>query len=122
MKVGFVSLGCSKNLVDTEMCIGLLKEKKMEIVNDPKEAEIIIVNTCGFIEQAKEEAINTLFEMAEYKNIGKCKYLIAIGCLVKRYKNELIKSMPEVDLFIGTDEYDSLWENILIALPYSLMI
>ena len=112
MNVGFVSLGCSKNLVDTEMCIGLLKEKEFNIVNDPGEADIIIVNTCGFIESAKEEAINTLFEMAEYKEKGRCKYLIGIGCLVKRYKEELIKSMPEVDLFISTDEYDELWEKI----------
>ena len=112
MNVGFVSLGCSKNLVDTEMCIGLLKEKEFNIVNDPEEADIIIVNTCGFIESAKEEAINTLFEMAEYKKIGKCKYLVAIGCLVKRYKEELEKSMPEVDLFISTDEYDDFWDKV----------
>ena len=106
MNVGFVSLGCSKNLVDTEMCIGLLKDKNLNIVNNPEEADMIIVNTCGFIESAKEEAINTLFEMAEYKKLGKCKYLVAIGCLVKRYKEDLEKSMPEVDLFISTDEYD----------------
>lgn len=112
MNVGFVSLGCSKNLVDTEMCIGLLKDKKINIVNNPEEADMIIVNTCGFIESAKEEAINTLFEMAEYKKIGKCKYLVAIGCLVKRYKEELEKSMPEVDLFISTDEYDDFWDKI----------
>ncbi len=118
MNVGFVSLGCSKNLVDTEMCIGLLKEKKMNIVNNPESADIIIVNTCGFIETAKEEAINTLFEMAEYKNSGKCKYLIAMGCLVKRYKEDLIKSMPEVDLFISTDEYEIIWQKINDLIKY----
>lgn len=118
MNVGFVSLGCSKNLVDTEMCIGLLKERKMNIVNNPEEADMIIVNTCGFIESAKEEAINTLFEMAEYKINGKCKYLVAIGCLVKRYKEDLEKSMPEVDLFISTDEYDSLWKKINELVSY----
>ena len=112
MKVGFVSLGCSKNLVDTEMCIGLLKDKEINIVNNPEDADMIIVNTCGFIESAKEEAINTLFEMAEYKKTGKCKYLVAIGCLVKRYKEDLEKSMPEVDLFISTDEYDKFWDKI----------
>ena len=112
MNVGFVSLGCSKNLVDTEMCIGLLKDKNLNIVNNPEEADMIIVNTCGFIESAKEEAINTLFEMAEYKKLGKCKYLVAIGCLVKRYKEELEKSMPEVDLFISTDEYEHFWKKI----------
>ena len=112
MKVGFVSLGCSKNLVDTEMCIGLFKKEKFEIVNDPKEAEIIVVNTCGFIESAKQEAINTLLEMAEYKNSAKCKYLIAMGCLVQRYKKDLEKSMPEVDLFLSLDEYDNMWNTI----------
>lgn len=112
MKVGFVSLGCSKNLVDTEMCIGLFKKEKFEIVNNPEEAEIIVVNTCGFIESAKEEAINTLFEMAEYKEKAKCKYLIAMGCLVQRYKKELEKSMPEVDLFLSLDEYENMWNKI----------
>ena len=112
MKVGFVSLGCSKNLVDTEMTIGLFKKENFEIVNDPKEAEIIVVNTCGFIESAKVEAINTLFDMAEYKTEGKCKYLIAMGCLVQRYKEELKKEMPEVDLFVSIDEYNEFWSLI----------
>ena len=113
MKVGFVSLGCSKNLVDTEMCIGLFKKENFEIVNDPKDAEMIIINTCGFIESAKEEAINCMLEMAEYKTTGKCKYLVAMGCLVQRYKEDLIKALPEVDLFISIDEYDNYWEKIL---------
>ena len=112
MNVGFISLGCSKNLVDTEMMIGLFKESGFKIVNDPKEAEIIVVNTCGFIESAKEEAINTLLEMAEYKN-GKCKYLVATGCMVERYKNELQKELPEVDLFIKFSEYSTFWKQIM---------
>lgn len=91
MKVGFISLGCSKNLVDTEMTIGLFKEHQYDIVNDTNEAEIIVVNTCGFIESAKQEAINTILEMAEYKTKGSCKYLIAMGCLVERYEKELKK-------------------------------
>ena len=111
MKVGFVSLGCSKNLVDTEMMIGLFKKNNYEIVNNPKEAEIIVINTCGFIESAKEEAINTILEMAEYKKEN-CKYLIVTGCLVERYKEDLIKSLPEVDLFVKFSEYNSLWEQI----------
>ena len=111
MNVGFVSLGCSKNLLDTEMTIGLFKNKKFNIVNDPANADIIVVNTCGFIESAKEEAINTLLEMAEYKN-DKCKYLIAMGCLVERYKDELEKAIPEVDLFIKYSEYEDIWEQI----------
>ena len=89
MNIGFISLGCSKNLVDTEMFIGMFKKGKFNIVNNPKDADIIIVNTCGFIESAKEEAINTILEMAGFKENGKCKFLIATGCLVKRYKKEL---------------------------------
>ncbi len=106
-----MSLGCSKNLVDTEMMVGLFKKNKYEIVNNPEEAEVIVINTCGFIEQAKEEAINTILEMAEYKK-NKCKVLIVTGCLVERYKDELIKEMPEVDLFIKFSEYDSFWKQI----------
>lgn len=112
MKVGFVHLGCSKNLVDTEMVIGMFKKNKYEIVQDAKQAEILVINTCGFIESAKEEAINTILEMAQYKENGNCKYLIAIGCLVQRYKKELQQSLPEVDLFVSIDEYDDLWNKI----------
>ena len=111
MKVGFISLGCSKNLVDTEMCIGLLKNKGLTIVNNENEAEMIIINTCGFIETAKEEAINTILEMAEYKK-KKCKYLVVMGCLVQRYKKELEKEIPEVDLFISIDEYNNISQKI----------
>lgn len=111
MNVGFISLGCSKNLVDTELAIGVFKNKKYNIVNDPQKADIIVINTCGFIESAKEEAINTILEMAEYKN-DKCKYLIAMGCLVERYKEELEKVLPEVDLFIKFSEYDSMGKMI----------
>ena len=111
MKVGFVSLGCSKNLVDTEKTIGIFKANGYEIVADPKEAEAIVINTCGFIEKAKEEAINTILEMAEYKK-KKCKFLIVMGCLVERYKEELIKAIPEVDLFVKYSEYNTLWQQI----------
>ena len=111
MKIGFVSLGCSKNLVDTEKLIGIFKTNEYEIVNEPKEAEAIVINTCGFIESAKEEAINTILEMAEYKK-KKCKYLIVMGCLVERYKEELEKALPEVDLFVKYSEYNSLWKQI----------
>lgn len=111
MKVGFISLGCSKNLVDTEIAIGILKNHNMEIVNNPEEAEMIIVNTCGFIDPAKEEAINTILEMAEYKN-KKCKYLVAMGCLVQRYTEDLKKAIPEVDLWIRFDSYERFWNQI----------
>lgn len=115
MKIGFVSLGCSKNLVDTEKTIGIFKANNYEIVSNPEKADIIVINTCGFIESAKEEAINTILEMAEYKKKN-CKYLIAMGCLVERYKDELEKAIPEVDLFIKYSEYNSLWEKIQILL------
>ena len=94
------------------MCIGLLKKEKFEIVNDATTAEIIIINTCGFIESAKEEAINCILEMAELKQTGNCKYLIVMGCLVQRYKADLEKSIPEVDLFVSIDEYDNMWDKI----------
>ena len=111
MNVGFISLGCSKNLIDTEVAIGLFKNNNYKIVNNPDEADILVVNTCGFIESAKEEAINTILEMAEYKK-KKCKYLIAMGCLVQRYYDDLVKLLPEVDLFVKIDEYNKLWDKI----------
>ena len=111
MNVGFVSLGCSKNLIDTEVMIGKFKNNQYKIVNNPKEAEIIVINTCGFIEQAKEEAINTILEMAEFKK-KRCKYLIVMGCLVQRYYDELITALPEVDLFVRIDEYENFWNKI----------
>lgn len=111
MKIGFISLGCTKNLVDTEMMIGIFKNHDFTIVNDPQEASIILINTCGFIESAKEEAINTILEMAEYKK-KKCQYLIVTGCLVQRYQEELTKAIPEVDLFINCKNYEVFWKKI----------
>ena len=103
MKIGMVSLGCPKNLVDSEVMLGLIREKQLEITNDPAEADLIIVNTCGFIESAKEESINTVLQMAEYKQDGSCQYLVMTGCLGQRYADELFESMPEVDAIVGTD-------------------
>ena len=111
MNVGFISLGCSKNLIDTEAVIGEFKEHKFTIVNDASKADIIVVNTCGFIDSAKEEAIKTILEMADYKQ-KRCKYLIAMGCLVQRYYEDLKKAIPELDLWIKLDEYDHLWDKI----------
>lgn len=111
MNVGFVHLGCSKNLVDTEMAIGLFKENGYKIVNNEEEADVLVINTCGFIGPAKEEAINTILEMAEYKK-KRCKYLIVMGCLVERYKEELSKAIPEVDLWIKYSSYSTIWEQI----------
>ena len=111
MNVGFISLGCSKNLVDTEMTIGLFKNHNYNIVTTPVNADVIVINTCGFIASAKEEAINTILEMANYKK-NRCKYLIVMGCLVQRYKEDLEKAIPEVDLWIKYNEYNTIWEQI----------
>ena len=109
--LGVISLGCSKNLVDTEMAIGLMKENGFQIVTKPEEADVLLINTCGFIESAKEEAIDTILEMAEYKK-KRCKTLIVMGCLVQRYKEELQKAIPEVDLWIRFQDYDTFWEQV----------
>ncbi|MCD8198855.1 MAG: 30S ribosomal protein S12 methylthiotransferase RimO [Phascolarctobacterium sp.] len=103
MKLGLVSLGCPKNLVDSEVMLGILAKKQLIITNNPAEAEIIIINTCGFIESAKEESINNILEMGEYKNTGCCKYLIVTGCLGQRYAKELFDSIAEVDAVVGTE-------------------
>lgn len=108
MKIGMVSLGCPKNLVDSEVMLGLIREKQLEITNNPEDADIIIVNTCGFIESAKEESINTVLQMAEYKQTGSCKYLIMTGCLGQRYADELFESMPEIDAIVGTDSFTDI--------------
>lgn len=110
MNVGLVTLGCTKNQVDSEMILGAFKSQGFNIVNQVEDADIIVVNTCGFIQSAKEEAIDTILEMADYKEIGKCKALIVTGCLAKRYKSQIIESMPEVDLVIGVDEYENISE------------
>lgn len=111
-KVGMVSLGCDKNRVDSELILGSIN-KFYEITNDPKEAEIIIVNTCGFIESAKQESIDTILEMAEYKNKYKCKMLIATGCLTQRYGEELLELMPEIDILMGVNDYMKIHKMIL---------
>ncbi len=106
-KIGIVSLGCAKNLVDSEMILGMLKDGGYEIVNNPSEADAIIVNTCGFILDAKQESIDTILEMAKYH-----KKLIVVGCLIERYEKELRKELPEVDLFISIHDYPYIAEKI----------
>lgn len=106
-KVGMVSLGCDKNRVDSEIMLGVMN-KNYEITNNPKEADIIIVNTCGFIESAKQESIDTILEMADYKNKYKCKLLIATGCLTQRYGEDLKKLMPEIDIMLGVNDYSKI--------------
>lgn len=108
MKIGIVSLGCPKNLVDSETMLGLIHEENFEITNDPAGAEIIIVNTCGFIESAKEESINTILQMAEYKKSGVCRKIIVTGCLGQRYAQELFDELPEVDAIAGVEVYDEI--------------
>ena len=112
LKIGLVSLGCPKNLVDSETMLGIIEDKKMTITNNPEEADIIIVNTCGFIESAKEESINTVLQMAEYKNEGNCKHLILAGCLGQRYSEELLTDIPEVDAIVGTECYTEIGKVI----------
>ncbi|HHT36235.1 MAG: 30S ribosomal protein S12 methylthiotransferase RimO [Candidatus Wallacebacter cryptica] len=108
IKVGLVSLGCAKNLVDSEIALGYLHDDGYEIVSDPKQADVIIVNTCGFIESAKAESIDAIFEMAAYKEKGSCRCLVVTGCLSKRYQQELWNEIPEIDAVLGTNEMDLL--------------
>lgn len=110
-KVGMVSLGCDKNRVDSEIMLGQV-EREYELTNNPKEADIIIVNTCGFIEKAKQESINTILDMAKYKIKYKCKLLIATGCLTQRYGKELLDLMPELDIVLGVNDYEKINEAI----------
>ena len=110
--VGLISLGCSKNRVDSEQTLAFLKEHGYQIVSDPARAEVIIVNTCGFIQSAKEEAISTLFEMAEYKQTGRCRLLVATGCFAQRYPEAIREEMPEVDVIMGVNEYAKLDQAI----------
>ena len=113
--IGLISLGCSKNRVDSEQALGYLAAHGYQIVDDPARAEVIIVNTCGFIQSAKEEAIATLFEMAEYKQTGVCRLLVATGCFAQRYPEAIREEMPEVDAILGVNEYDKLDEAIRSA-------
>ena len=110
--VGMVSLGCAKNRVDSENLLGMLRERGYEIVADPAQADVIFVNTCGFIEAAKEESINTIFEMAEYKKTGRLQKLFVTGCLAQRYGDTLFQEMPEVDGFMGVSDYARLYDML----------
>ena len=112
VKVGMVSLGCSKNRVDSEVLLGILRDNGYEIVADPAEADVVFVNTCGFIEPAKEESIDAIFEMAEYKKTGKLKKLFVTGCLSQRYADALYDEMPEVDGFMGVSDYAGTLEML----------
>ena len=108
MKVGFVSLGCPKNLVDSEVMMGQLVARGHELTPHPDQADVLVVNTCSFIDPAKKESVDTILEMAEYKKIGRAKKLIVAGCLVERYRGDIRSEMPEVDALIGTNELESI--------------
>src|ERR1700676_157657 len=107
-KVGFVSLGCPKNLVDSEVMMGMLSEGGFELTPQASDADVIVVNTCSFIDPAKKESIDTILEMAEYKKSGRAQKLIVAGCLVERHRGEIQKNMPEVDAVIGTNELENI--------------
>ena len=110
MKLNLVSLGCARNLVDSEVMLGRLREKGWTITDDPAEAEVIIVNTCGFIEPAINESIDTIIELAGYKHNGALRRLIVTGCLSQRFGQEIVKTLPEVDVFLGTGAFDKITE------------
>ena len=116
MKILFISLGCDKNLVDTEVMLGLLASRGYEMTDDENQADVIVINTCCFIHDAKEESIQNILEMAEYKNQGKIKALIVTGCLAQRYRKEIIDEIPEVDEVLGTTAYDKILDAVDAAL------
>lgn len=118
-KILFISLGCDKNLVDSEVMLGILADRGFEMTDTEDDADIIIINTCCFINDAKEESINTILEMAEYKKTGPCKALIVTGCLAQRYKQEIVDEIPEVDAVIGTSKYDVIFDAVDQALKGS---
>src|SRR6267378_1329910 len=110
-KVGFVSLGCPKNLVDSEVMMGMLTQAGAQLTQHAEDADILVVNTCSFIESAQQESVNTILEMASYKNSGRARKLVVAGCLVERFRDDIRKNIPEVDAVVGTGEL----ENILAA-------
>lgn len=116
LKIGMISLGCVKNRVDSEQMLSELTQAGMEITHEPKAADVLIVNTCGFIAPAKEESIDAIFEMAEYKKTGRCKVLCVTGCLAQRYKDDLLSDIPEIDCLLGVSQYAHLTEYLTQAL------
>ena len=112
MKILCVSLGCDKNLVDTEKMLGLLRADGYEFTDDEAQADIVLVNTCCFIGDAKEESINTILELGQLKDTGRCRALIVAGCLAQRYQDEIMEEMPEVDACVGTTAYDHVAQVI----------
>src|SRR5580698_6718929 len=112
VKVGFVSLGCPKNLVDSEVMLGTLAHQGYSITANKQDADIIVVNTCGFIDSAKKESIDTILEMAQLKTQGNCKKLVVAGCLAERYRSQIQKEIPEIDFVFGPDELGRILEAV----------
>src|SRR5579864_2448793 len=107
-KVGFISLGCPKNLVDSEVMMGLLTQAGAELTQHAEDADVIVVNTCSFIDSAQQESVNTILEMARHKSAGRAQKLVVAGCLVERFRSEIQKNIPEVDAVVGTGELDNI--------------
>ncbi|HTU49092.1 MAG TPA: hypothetical protein VMF56_00780, partial [Acidobacteriaceae bacterium] len=116
-RVGFVSLGCPKNLVDSEVMMGLLAEAGATLTPDAESADVLVVNTCSFIDKAKQESVDTILEMAQHKTAGKAQRLVVTGCMVERYRNEIQKNIPEVDAVVGTGELDQILAATGLAAP-----
>lgn len=116
LKAGFISLGCAKNLVDTEVMLGILADNNIAITDNPHDADILIVNTCGFIDSAKEESVSTIIQMADFKQQGKCRGLIVAGCLGQRYQQELLDELPEISAIVGTGAWHRIMEAVSAVL------
>src|SRR5918992_1380280 len=112
MKIGMISLGCPKNLVDSEVMLGFAQQDGHQLTRTAAEADVLVVNTCAFIDKAKQESIDTILEMAEYKKTGRCKTLVVAGCLAERYRDELRAQIPEIDAVIGTGEVPAIVDAI----------
>src|SRR5437763_9480561 len=112
MKVGLISLGCPKNLVDSEVMLGLAREAGHELTTDAASADVLVVNTCAFIDKAKQESIDTILEMAQHKTSGSCRRLIVTGCMAERYRDELKREIPEIDAVLGTGEVPAIVDAI----------
>src|SRR3954449_9877452 len=118
-KVGFVSLGCPKNLVDSEVMMGMLARAGAELTRRAEDADIIVVNTCSFIDTAQQESVNTILEMAGHKTAGKAKKLVVAGCLVERYRDQIRKDIPEVDAVVGTGELEKILSATRVATAHA---
>ena len=112
MKIGMVSLGCPKNLVDSEVMLGLAQQAGHELTRDPAGADVLVVNTCAFIDKAKQESVDAILEMAEFKKTGACKTLVVAGCLAERYRDELKAQIPEIDHILGTGDVPAIVEAL----------